>query len=143
MQSLRKSYLINHISHWEYAQNHFQIVSINLRMTSKKLQFWLKIVANNYLFTATTNIKRKLGLIFEKVKKFARWRHKSKISKRTVRSIISPLIFCLRRCLGYQNNQYGPFCGFGLLFSNFLIDFEDFCRGFLNVRPFFEIRLAF
>ena len=94
------------------------------------------------IFLLLRPIKRKLGLIFETVKKFARWRHKSKISKRTVRSIISPLFFCLRGCLGYQNNQYGQFCWFGLLFSNFLIDFDDICRGFFWVLYHFGWKTA-
>ena len=39
------------------------------------------------------------------MKKIARWRHKSKISKTTVKTIIFPLSLCLWRCLCCQKNQ--------------------------------------
>ena len=40
-------------------------------------------------------IKGKLGFILEIMKKIARWRHKSEISKRNVKTMISPLLFRL------------------------------------------------
>jgi hypothetical protein len=38
--------------------------------------------------------------------KIARWRHKSKISKRNLKNNISPLLLLLWRCLGCQKKQY-------------------------------------
>ena len=77
-----------------FAQNSFQIDLINSCSTSKKLQFWLKIVKIIYFLTLKP-IKGKLGFILEIMKKIARWRHKSEISKRNVKTMISPLIFHL------------------------------------------------
>ena len=90
-----------------FAQNSFQIDSINSCMTSKKLRFWLTILTNIY-FLLLKPIKRKLGFTLEIMKKFARWRHKSEISKRTVKTMISPLLLRLWGCLRCQKNQYDP-----------------------------------
>ena len=90
-----------------FAQNSFQIDSINSCSTSKKLQFWLKIVKIIYLLTLKP-IKGKLGFILEIMKKIARWRHKSEISKRNVKTMISPLLFCLLGWLGFQKKQFDP-----------------------------------
>ena len=79
---------------WSFAQNSFQIDSINSGCTSKKLEFWLKIVKVTYLLTQKL-IKGTLGLILEIMKKIARWRHKSEISKRNVKTMISALLFHL------------------------------------------------
>ena len=105
-----------------------------------------KVANNNFLILKPK--KGKLRFIFEIIKKIARWHHKSEISKRTVKTMISPLILLFWGCLGWQNNQYdpllSPFFGFGLLFSsqnwinyenipkssNFLMGFDDFCRFF-------------
>jgi hypothetical protein len=77
-----------------FAQNSFQIDSINSCCTSKKLEFPLKIVEIIYFLTLKP-IKGTLGFILEIMKKIARWRHKSLISKRNVKTMISPLLFCL------------------------------------------------
>ena len=71
-----------------FTQNSFQIDWINSCSTSKKLQFWLKIVKIIH-FLIIKLIKGKLGFILEITKKNTRWRHKSEISKRNV--IILPL----------------------------------------------------
>ena len=60
----------------------------------KKVVVLTEIVANIY-FLLLKPIKRNLGLILETMKKFARWHHKSDISKRNVKTIISPLLFRL------------------------------------------------
>ena len=77
-----------------FAQNSFQMDSINSCHTSKKLEFWLKIV-NIIYFSTPKLIKGTLGFILEIMKKNARWRHKSGISKRNVKTMISPLLFRL------------------------------------------------
>jgi hypothetical protein len=77
-----------------FAQNSFQIDSINSYCTSKKLEFRLKIVEVIY-FLKLKPIKRTLGFILEIMKKNARWRHKSEISERNVKAMISPLLFRL------------------------------------------------
>ena len=77
-----------------FAQNSFQIDLINSCITSKKLQFWLKII-KIICFLILKPIKGKLGFILKIMKKIARWRHKSKISKRNVKFMISPLLFRL------------------------------------------------
>ena len=69
-----------------FVQNSFQIDSINSCSTSKKLQFWLKIVKIIYFLTLKP-IKGILGFILEIMKKIARWRHKSEISKRNVKTV--------------------------------------------------------
>ena len=51
-----------------FAQNSFQIDSINSCSFSKKLQFWLKIVKIIYFLTLKP-IKGKLGFILEIMKK--------------------------------------------------------------------------
>ena len=77
-------------SHWgSFAQNSFQIDSINSCTTSKKLQFWLKIVGIIYFLTLKP-IKGKLGFSLEIMEKNTRWRHKSEISKRNAKTMISP-----------------------------------------------------
>ena len=80
-----------------FAQNSFQNDSINSRSTSKKLLFWLKIV-KIIQFLTLKPIKGTLGIILKMLKKIARWRHKSEISKRNVKTMISPLLFRLH-CL--------------------------------------------
>ena len=77
-----------------FAQNSFQIDSINSCCTSKKLGLWLKIVIIIQILTVKP-IKGTLGFILEIMKKIARWRHKSEISKRNVKTMISPLLFRL------------------------------------------------
>ena len=77
-----------------FAQNFFQIDSINSLSTSKDLEFWLKIV-KIICFLILKPIKGTLGFILEIMKKIARWRHKSEISKRNVKTMISPLLFRL------------------------------------------------
>ena len=67
---------------------------INSCCTSKKLEFWLKIV-KIIQFLTLKPIKGTLGFILETMKKIARWRHKSEISKRNVKTMISPLLFRL------------------------------------------------
>ena len=96
-----------HGSHWEFCPNSFQIDSIKSCCTSKKLEFWLKIVKIIY-FVTLKPIKGTLGFILEIMKKIARWRHKSEISKRNVKTMISPLLFRLYRWLGCQKKQYDP-----------------------------------
>ena len=73
-----------------FAQNSFQTNSINSCTTSKKLQFWLKIVGIIYFLTLKP-IKGKLGFSLEIMKKIARWPHKLEISKRNVKTMITPL----------------------------------------------------
>ena len=51
-----------------FAQNYFQIDSINSCRTSKKLQFWLKYVRMIYFLTLKP-IKGKLGFILDILKK--------------------------------------------------------------------------
>ena len=68
-----------------FAQNSFQIDSINSCCTWKKLEFWLKNVKINYFLTLKP-IKGTLGFILEIMKKIARWRHKSEISKRNLKN---------------------------------------------------------
>jgi hypothetical protein len=46
-------------------------------------------------FSTQKPIKGTLGFILEIMKKIARWRHKSEISKRNVKTMISPLLFRL------------------------------------------------
>jgi hypothetical protein len=53
-------------------------------------------------------MKGKLGYILKIMKKNARWRHKSEISKRNIKTNISPLLFLLWGCLGCQEKQYDP-----------------------------------
>ena len=77
-----------------FAQNSFQIDSMNSCSTSKKLLFWLKIV-KIIQFLTLKPIKGTLGFILKILKKIARWRHKSEISKRNVKTMISPLLFRL------------------------------------------------
>ena len=77
-----------------FAQNSFQTYSINSCHTSKKLEFRLKVVKIIYFLTQKP-IKGTLGFILEIMKKIARWRHKSEISKRNVKTMISPLLFRL------------------------------------------------
>ena len=77
-----------------FAQNSFQIDSINSCCTSKNLEFQLKIVKLIYFLTLKP-IKGTLVFILEKLKKIARWRHKSEISKKDVKTMISPLLFRL------------------------------------------------
>ena len=77
-----------------FAQNSFQIDSINSCSTSKKLLFWLKIV-KIIQFLTLKPIKGTLGIILKMLKKIARWRHKSEISKRNVKTMIYPLLFRL------------------------------------------------
>ena len=100
-------------THWEFFPKFFS------NMTSKKLWFWLKIVANIY-FLLLKPIKRKLGLILEIMKKIARWRHKSEISKRSVKTMIH--YYCASGdALGVKRISMihlSSFCGFGLLFSS-------------------------
>ena len=53
-------------------------------------------------------MKGKLGYILKIIKKIARWRHKSEISKRNLKTNISPLLFLLWGHLGRQKKQYDP-----------------------------------
>ena len=57
-------------------------------------------------FLTLKPIKGTLGFILKMLKKIGRWRHKSEISKRNVKTMISPLLFCLLRWLGCQKKQY-------------------------------------
>ena len=75
-----------------FAQNSFQIDSINSCHTSKKLEFELKIVKIIYISTQKP-IEGTLGFILEIMKKIARWHHKSEISKRKIKTMISTIIF--------------------------------------------------
>ena len=77
-----------------FAQNSFQIDSINSCCTSKKLEFRLKFFKIIY-FLLLKPIKGTLGFILEIMKKIARWRQKSEISKRYVKTMISLLSFRL------------------------------------------------
>ena len=77
-----------------FAQNSFQIDSMNSCSISKQLLFWLKIVKIIHFLTLKP-IKGTLGFILEMLKKIARWRHKSEISKRNVKILTSPLLFHL------------------------------------------------
>jgi hypothetical protein len=58
-------------------------------------------------FNAKTN-EGEIGLYFENNKKNARWRHKSEIKKRNLKTNISPLLLLLWGCLGCQKKQYDP-----------------------------------
>ena len=49
----------------------------------------------NIQFLTLKPIKETLGFILKIMKKIARWRHKSEISKRNVKTMISPLLFRL------------------------------------------------
>ena len=82
-----------------FDQNSFQIDSINSCSASKKLLFWLKI-AKIIQFLTLQLIKGTLGFILKMLKKNANWRHKAEISKRNVKTTISPLLFCLKGWLG-------------------------------------------
>ena len=73
-----------------FTQNSFQIDSINSCHTSKKFEFWLKIVKIIYFL-----MLKPIVLNFGNNEKNARWRHKSEISKRNVKTMISPLLFRL------------------------------------------------
>ena len=84
-----------------FDQNSFQIDSMYSCITLKKLQFWLKIVWYIYLLM----LKQMIGLYFENVKKNARWRHRSKILKRNLKTNISLLLFLLWGRLGRQKEQ--------------------------------------
>jgi hypothetical protein len=77
-----------------FAQNSFQIDSINSGSTSKKLEFRLIIVRITYFLTLKP-INTLLGIIFEVKKKIARWCHKSEISKRNVKNMIFSTIIQL------------------------------------------------
>ena len=90
-----------------FAQNSFQIDSINSCCTSKKLEFRLKYFKIIY-FLLLKPIKGTLGFILEIMKKIARWRQKSEISKRYVKTMISLLSLHLQRWLGCQKKQYDP-----------------------------------
>jgi hypothetical protein len=54
-------------------------------------------------------MKGKLGYILKIMKKNARWRHKSEISKRNLKTNISPLSLLLWECLWCQKKQYIKF----------------------------------
>jgi hypothetical protein len=54
-------------------------------------------------------MKGKLSYVLKLIKKNARWRHKSEISKRNLKTNISPLLLLLWGCLGCQKKQYDPF----------------------------------
>jgi hypothetical protein len=78
-------------AHWEFCP---KFLSINSCCTSKKLEYRLKIV-KIIDFLTLKPIKGTLGFILEIMKKNARWRHKSEIHKRNLKTMISPLLFCL------------------------------------------------
>ena len=81
-------------AHWDFCLKILSNWLSNSCHTSKKLEFWLKIV-NIIYFSTPKLIKGTLGFILEIMKKIARWRHKSEISKRNVKIMISPLLFRL------------------------------------------------
>jgi hypothetical protein len=60
----------------------------------KKVGILTEIVRIIYFLTLKP-IKGTLDFILEIMKKNARWRHKSEISKRNVKTMISPLLFRL------------------------------------------------
>ena len=68
-----------------------QLIHVALQ---KKLQFWLKFFWIIY-FSTLKPIKRTLGFILEPMKKIAKWCPKSEISKRIVKTMLSPLLFSL------------------------------------------------
>ena len=76
------------------SENSFQIDSTNSCSTSKKLQFWLKIVKITLFLNNKTN-KSKIGLYFANDKKITRWCFKSKITKTNVKTMISSISFQL------------------------------------------------
>jgi hypothetical protein len=53
-------------------------------------------------------MKGKLGYILKIIIKNARWRHMLEISKRNLKTNISPLLLLLWGCLGFQKKQYDP-----------------------------------
>ena len=77
-----------------FAKNSLQIDSMNSCSISKQLLFWLKIVKIIHFLTLKP-IRGTLGFILKMLKKIARWRHKSEISKRNVKTMMSPLLLHL------------------------------------------------
>ena len=99
-----------------FAQNYFQIDSIH----SKKLQFWQKIVKIIYFLTLKP-------ILFWRYWKNDRWRHKSEISKRkvkTISTIIPPLgmVWVLKEAVWSTLFQ--------LIFHRILIFFVGFLMSF-------------
>ena len=82
------------VPHWEFCPKiPFKLTqSIHVAL-QKSCNFDWKLLKD--LFLTLKPIKGKLDFLLEIMKKIARWRHKSEISKRNVKTMISPLLFRL------------------------------------------------
>ena len=77
-----------------FSQNFIQIDSINSCSTSKKVTILTEIVRIIHFLTLKS-LEGIFGFILEIIIKIARWRHKSEISERNVKTKIYSLSFLL------------------------------------------------
>ena len=72
----------------------------------KKIVILYKKISN--IFLAIKSLQGKLVFILKIMKKIAKWRNKSEISKQNVKTMKSPLLFHLWENLGCEKKQYDP-----------------------------------